>query len=278
MSFKIVLDSCGELPEQYQHDERFQRVPLQLIVGDYQVADDENFNQTEFLQKVAATETCAKSACPSPESYMEAYRTKADHVYVVTLSSHLSGSYNSAVLAKNLYVEQYGEKDIYVCDSLSASVGETQIGFLAMKMEEQGLPFDEIVKKLEEYRDGMHTYFVLDNLETLRKNGRMSAVKAFVASTLNIKPVMGAIAGVIIQKGQAIGIKKALMKMADTALAEAIDTKNKPLFISHCNCPERAQMVKERMESKEEFAYVEILDTAGVSSMYANDGGVIVTL
>ena len=83
MSYKIVVDSCCELPKELLSDERFERVPLGIEVGDYQILDDENFNQTEFLEKVAAYPKCPKSSCPSPERYMEAYRTEADHVYVV---------------------------------------------------------------------------------------------------------------------------------------------------------------------------------------------------
>ena len=203
MSYKIVVDSCCELPEELKKDSRFEIVPLTLIVGDvYEKEDNEDFDQKEFLEAVAACPTCPKSACPSPERYMKSYQTDAEHVYVVTLSAQLSGSYNSAVLGKNLYHENYGDKDIYVVDSKSASCGETQVAFKIMELEEAGLNFTEIVEKIEEYVKGMNTYFVLDNLDTLRKNGRLSGVKALVASTLNIKPVMGADNGSIIQLGQ----------------------------------------------------------------------------
>ncbi len=278
MSYKIVLDSCGELPAEYKKDARFEIVPLGLEVGDYQIMDDENFNQKEFLEKVAACPTCPKSSCPSPERYMEAYHCESDHVYVVTLSSKLSGSYNSAVLGRNLYYEKYGEKDIFICDSYSASCGETQIAFKAMELEEEGHSFEEIVKKLEEFRDGMKTFFVLDNLETLRKNGRLSKVKALVASTLSVKPLMEGQKGEIVQRGQAIGIKKGLAKMADTLVKEAADTEEKKLMITHCNCPDRAELVKNAVLSEIKVKDVLIMDTAGISSMYANDGGVIVTL
>ena len=127
MSYKIVVDSCCELPEEYLQDPRFEIVPLGLEVGDYQIQDDENFDQAEFLKKVAECPKCPKSACPSPERFREAYHTEAEHVYVITLSSHLSGSYNSAVLGMNLYREKYGKKQIHVIDSESASCGETQI-------------------------------------------------------------------------------------------------------------------------------------------------------
>lgn len=106
MRYKIVVDSCCELPESFKTDMRFEIVPLTLIVGDlYEKEDDRDFDQREFLNAVAACPECPKSACPSPERYLKAYETEAERVYVVTLSSKLSGSYNSAVLGKNLYHE-----------------------------------------------------------------------------------------------------------------------------------------------------------------------------
>lgn len=278
MSYKIVVDSCCELPEQYRNDERFQIVPLSLEVGDYQIIDDENFNQAEFLAQVAACPKCPKSACPSPELYMEAYLTDAENVFVITLSSHLSGSYNSAELGKGLYLEKYGSKNICVFDSESASCGETQYAMMAMQLQDQGLSFEETVKEMEIFRDKMNTYFILDNLETLRKNGRMSGVKAVVASTLSIKPIMCGVHGVIAQKSQTIGVKKAISKLAEIIPKEAPDLEERALMISHCNCPDRAEYLKNLLLAKYDFRDVVILDTAGVSSMYANDGGIIVTI
>lgn len=278
MNYKIVVDSSCELPEEYREDKRFESVPLELLLGEDVVVDDESFNQADFLEKVAAYPKCPKSSCPSPEKYMQAYDTEAEKVFVVTLSAKLSGSYNSAVLGKNLYKEQFGEKNIHVVDSQSASCGETQIAMKLMELCEAGLPFEEIVEKIENFRDEMNTYFVLDNLETLRKNGRLTGVKALVASTLSIKPVMGADNGTIVQRGQSIGMKKALTKMADYIVGEVANAAEKTLMISHCNCLERAETVKRLIEGKCRFKAVLILDTAGLSSMYANDGGVIVAV
>lgn len=278
MSYKIVVDSCCELPEQYKKDSRFQSIPLGLEVGDYQILDDENFNQKEFLQKVAACPTCPKSNCPSPELFREAYHDGAEEIYVVTLSSHLSGSYNSAELGKKLYEEKYGSKKIHVVDSESASCGETQIAMKIMEYKEAGFTFEETVDKVEKFKRQMRTYFVLDNLETLRKNGRLSGVKALVASTLNIKPVMVGNLGVIEQRGQAIGINKALAKMADHFVADVKNPQERTLMITHCNCPERAEYMRRLMEKRASYRDVVIMDTAGISSMYANDGGIIVTL
>ena len=278
MSYKIIADSCCEFPEEYRKDPRFQSIPLELMVEEEVIIDDETFDQADFLRKVVASPKCPKSACPSPEKYMEAYRTEAENVFVFTLSSKLSGSHNSAELGKKLYHEKYGDKNIYVCDSQSASCGETQLAMKAAQWSEEGLSFEEICKKLASYRDHMNTYFVLDNLETLRKNGRLSGVKALVASTLSIKPVMGADTGEIIQLGQSIGIKKALAKMAEIVAKEGVHPEEKMLMISHCNCKDRAESVKKMILEKIKVKGTLVMDTKGVSSMYANDGGVIVTL
>lgn len=279
MSYKIVVDSCCELPEAMKKDARFEIVPLTLIVGeDYEKPDDEHFNQREFLDAVAACPTCPKSACPSPEKYMEAYKTEADHVYAITLSSQLSGSYNSAELGKNLYHDAYGEKDIYVVDSRSASCGETQLAYMIMEYEEVGFSFAQIKEKIEQYVKEMHTYFVLENLDTLRKNGRLSRVKALVASTLNIKPLMAGDNGSIVQLGQGIGMKKALAKLVETVIKDVENPEARRLMITHCNNPSAAEGIRKNIEDKITVKEVVIMDTAGISSMYANDGGVIVTI
>ncbi len=277
MSYKIVVDSCCELPENLLSDKRFERVPLGLEVGEYSILDDENFNQAEFLRKVAEYPKCPKSSCPSPERFLESYREEVDHVYAVTLSGHLSGSYNSAVLGKKLYEEKYGKKQIHVVDSQSASGGEAQIALKLMELEEAGCSFEQITEKIDAFRDSVQTYFVLDNLETLRKNGRLTGVRALVASTLNIKPVMGADKGEIIQRSQTIGIKKALGKLAELAASEVKNPQERRLIITHCNAPERAEQVKRQILAHASFRECIIMDTRGISSMYANDGGVIVT-
>lgn len=151
------------------------------------------------------------------------------------------------------------------------------IGLKVQEFEEAGYSFEEVVKKTEEYISGMNTFFVLETLETLRKAGRLSSIKAFVANTLNIKPVMGSTKeGAIQQLGQARGMKKALSKMVEDMLAKTKDCENKILAISHCNCPERAEFVKNTIEKLANFKKIVIVNTAGVSSMYANDGGVII--
>lgn len=158
-------------------------------------------------------------------------------------------------------------------------MGETLIALKIQECEEAGMEFEQVVETVEAYIETQHTYFVLENLETLRKNGRLSRVKALVASALKIKPVMGSTPeGTICQLDQARGINKALVKMVDHVVGDLTDSGERVLAIAHCNCPDRAQLVKEAILDRISVKRVEVLDTAGVSSMYANDGGIIVVI
>lgn len=279
MSYKIIMDSCGEMTPEMKADSRLEAAALTLTVGEEDIIDDETFCQSEFLAKVAACPDCPKSACPSPETYMKSFLTEEDHHYAVTLSAELSGSYNSALLGRTLALENHPEKKIHVFNSKTASVGETLITKKIQECEEAGMDFDTVVSTVEDYISSQNTYFVLENLETLRKNGRLSRVKAFVASALKIKPVMGSTPeGVICQLDQARGINKALVKLVDYVVEGSGDCKEKTLGISFCNCQERAEMVRDAIMEKIQVKDVVLLDTAGISSMYANDGGVIVVL
>ena len=279
MSYKVVIDSCGELLDEWKQDPRFESVALTLSVDGVNIIDDETFEQADFLKRGAECPECPKSACPSPERYMRAFDCEAEHVYAVTLSAELSGSYNSAVLGKNLLQEDHPDRQIHIFNSKSASVGQTLIAMKIQECEEAGLPFEQVIETVDAYIEQQHTFFVLDNLETLRKNGRLSKVKALVASALKIKPVMGSTEeGAICQLDQARGMNKALVKMAQAIVEKTADSGQKTLAISHCNCHERAILLKNALEERMPIKKIVILDTAGVSSMYANDGGVIVAV
>ena len=279
MSYKIIIDSCGELTEEMKKSGNFETASLQIDVGGHHIVDDETFDQADFLKKIRESEECPKSSCPSPERYMEEYHCEAEHIYAVTLSAELSGSYNSAVLGSNLLNEEKPGRQIHVFNSRSASVGQTLIAMKIQECEEAGYSFEKVIETVDAYIAGQHTFFVLDNLETLRKNGRLSKAKALVASALKIKPVMGSTdEGSICQLDQARGMNKALVKMAEQIVAKTQNSETKTLAISHCNCHERAVLLRNALQERMNVKDIVILDTAGVSSMYANDGGVIVAV
>lgn len=276
MKYKIIGDSCLDLTEELKKDPRFQIIPLTLQVDDNIVVDDETFNQKKFLEMVKASPNCPKTACPSPKAFRDAFTCDAEWVFVITLSSHLSGTYNSAVLGQSLYEEENGAKHILVIDSESASSGQLNIAIKLMELCEQALSFEQVCEQILKFRDEQKTYFVLESLDTLRKNGRLTGLQAFFATALNIKPVMGTQKGVIIKLEQTRGIAKGLVRMCDLAVKEASEAvTGKRAVIAHCNNPDRAQMAKKELEKRAFFKEIIITETAGVATVYANDGGII---
>lgn len=276
MSFRIIGDSCTDLPSELRNNENIRKVPLTIQIEDETIVDDNTFNQLEFIRKMAESKNCPKSSCPSPEQFMNEFEG-VDDIYIITLSGKLSGSYNSAELAKKLYLEDHPNKNIAVFDSQTASVGQTLIAMKILQTIEQGKKFEDVVRIVAEYRNSMKTKFVLESLETLRKNGRLNNITAVICSALNIKPIMGAEEGAIIKIDQARGVERALLKMIKYIEEDVKNAKERILGIAHCNNFERAIYVKEEILKRIPFAKCFISNTGGISSLYANEGGIIVS-
>lgn len=278
MDYRIIIDSCGDLTQEMKEDPHIVSVPLTLRVGEVEIIDDETFDQKDFLARVAACEECPKSACPSPDHFLRACGD-ADRVYIVTLSSELSGSYNSALLAARMFEDEHPGHRCYVFNSRSASVGQTLIGLQIRDLERMEASFDEVVAGTEAYIEKQHTFFVLDNLDTLRKNGRLSRIKAFMASALKIKPVMGSTPeGAIAQLDQTRGANKALKLMCTIAAKDVRPGSVRRAAVAHCNCEERGLLVAEEVKRLLLIPEVIVVPAAGVTSMYANDGGVVLVV
>lgn len=279
MGFKIVIDSCGELTEEMKKDSRFISVPLTLMVNGEEFPDDGTVDQEEWLRRMEQSGECPRSACPSPEKFLNIFLGGEERYYVVTLSGSLSGSCGSAQLGRELALEQDPHLKIHIFDSRSASIGETLAAVHILECEEKGMSFEETVKDTETYIRGRKTFFVLENLDILRKNGRLGQLKAMVASALRIKPVLGATEkGEICQLAQARGVRKALGRMVDFIAEQVKDSEQRILAISHCSCLERARQVREELLKKIRVRDVVLVDTGGVSTMYASRGGIIVAI
>lgn len=277
--YKIIADSSCELPSKYAADERFAIVPFRMEIDGYPIRDSKNINIKELLDRIAKSKSCPRSACPSPDLFLKHFEGSEKRIYIITVSAKLSGCYNSAMLAKRIYEESHDDKIITVIDSKSASGGECLIALKALELEELGLPGKEIQDYLADYRDHMFTYVVLDNIETLRKNGRLSRLKAIAANSFNIKPLLSGKDGEIVELGHAVGLRKTwqcMVSKIEQQTAKMADTKNRVLIITHCNNERGAKKVCEMLKKHTNFKDYIIMNTSGLSSLYANDGGIIV--
>lgn len=276
MSFKIIVDSCCDLTPAQLREECFVKVPLTIRVGGHTIVDDDTFDQGELLWRMKESETAPQSACPSPMQYLEAFNCGADDLYVVTLSALLSGSHNAAAQARSIWLEDHPGANVHIFNSCSASAGEVLVALKIQELAQSGMDFTTVVDQVSRYINEMQTYFVLETLDNLRKAGRLTRVQSIVTGALHIKLLMGATPeGEICKKGQAMSVKQALNKMV-ALMADDLKHVGKRLSIVHCNCLERAFYVKELAMKQCRFDEILVSDTGGISTMYANDGGIVV--
>jgi len=275
MGFKIIVDSCCDLTEDLRKRFNILTASLSIDVEEKHFVDDEDLDREELLDAMRNSSDAPKTASPGPGPFLDLYR-KYDNIFVVTLSKELSATYQNAVLAKDLLMEETEDKLVKVFNSFSASAGETMIACKLGELVESGLNREEIIEKAVKYVDEMQTLFVLDSLDNLIKAGRMGKLKGKIASFFNIKPVLGATPeGTITLVDKARGSKRAVRKLIDKIGEKGENLEEKVLGIAHCNALEKAELIKEKSAEKYNFREIIIVETAGISTVYANEGGIV---
>ncbi|WHH60598.1 DegV family protein [Petroclostridium sp. X23] len=272
---KIVADSCCDLNEDIKKEVNIAIAPLTIQLEGMTYRDDQYLDIDRFIKKMRNSKELPKTACPSPQEFIEQYKGE-ESVFVVTLSSALSGTYKSAMLAKEMFLEDIGNKFIHIFDSLSASVGETLISLKIDEFIKKGHGEPEIVEKVNKYIQDMKTFFMLETLESLVKAGRIHPLVAKVSTVLNIKPIMTTAEGSIKLHEKVIGAKKAFRRFVEVVGEQGVHLEDKVLGIAHCNCLDKALAFKEEVLKRYKFKDIIIVKTAGISTVYANEGGLIV--
>ncbi len=276
----ILADSCCDLSPELLKKTQAKVAPLTITIDDAHYVDDGTVDIPPYLAAMKASKNPVRSACPSPDLYAEDIKAAAGDCFIVTLSSKLSGSHNAAALGAQLAEEDMPEKKVHIFDSESASAGETYLALMIHDLIAAGKTFEQIVETVEEKIRSMHTLFVLDSLDNLVKNGRISKTVALLANVLSIRLLMSDDGhGAIKNISKARGIKGALGQMVETCRkhTEGLATASQRLVISYCNCPERARQVRDMIREKcPAIGEIVMTPTSALSSMYANDGGIVI--
>jgi len=275
MKRKIIGDSSTDLNESLRENFKIDIVPLILNLGDRKFIDVKGFDTNDFIKEMVNYDGVPKTACPSPQDFIERFQGDED-VFVVTLSEKLSGTYNSAELAKQIYLEEENEKFIHVFNSKSASVGQTLIALKIDELIRNDKTNKEIVEKTDEYIEEMQTFFIAESLNNFIKNGRISKLSGSIANALNIVPIMGSLpSGDIELKTKSVG-KKVYKKLIQIIIEKSFDQENRILGIAHVNNFERANKLKKEIEKKCSFKDIIIVETGGLSSIYCDNQGIII--
>lgn len=274
MEYRIVADSSCDLNEDLKGKLDIGLVPLKIDVEGHTFVDDESLDVKELLMAMKSSKNPIKTSSPSPGEFLKEYE-KADNIFVVTLSSALSSTYSNAVLAKNIALEK-GNKFIHVFDSLSASIGETLVSIKIFNLIQKNYSRNDIVAKTEEYIKEMKTFFILESLDNLIKAGRIGKIIGQIATKLSIKPVMGSNDDGTIRLVEKVrGSKRAFKRLVDIIGEQGERLEEKILGIAHCNALDRAEQLKKEIQKKYNFKDIIIVETSGLSTAYADDGGII---
>ena len=270
---KIIADSCCDMAPAIRNELDVISVPLIMLLEGKEYIDDDNLDLPKFIEDMRNCKGKIGSSSPPPVSYAGAYSEK-DAAFAVTLSSKLSGSYNSAVMGRE-FGEDNNDK-IHVFDSKSASAGEILIVMKLREFIQQGLKKADIIAKTEQFINGMKTYFAIENVDNLQKNGRLNKVVATIITRMHIRPIMGADGdGNIALFSHARGDKQIVEKMTDIIKKSGRDTTGERMVITHCNNESLAATLKNEIVKLFNFKDIFVFPTGGLSSMYVNERGVI---
>lgn len=273
---KIVVDSCCELNLDMMEGVDVSFVPFKLSIGSNDFLDDENLNIEDFRIKMEESKEPVKTACPSPMDFFEKF--EGDIVYVVTITSELSGTYQSAMIAKEMYLKEYPGAKVHVFDSRSAVAGETAVFLNLVKCIKEGKSFEETVADTEEIIERSVTIINLASLSNLAKNGRIPKIAGKLSKVLNIRMIGKAKDGKIVPVSIERGLKRSVKSLVNKALDICDKSLKTAIVISEANALEAAKEVREMLLKDFPDRIIEITGMKGLSTTYAEEGGLVLHL
>ena len=270
MSYKIVSDSSSDILN--IEGINFESVPLTILTENKEYVDDKNLNVDEMVNDLREYQGKSQTSCPSTGRYIESFNGN-DEIYVVTITSKLSGSYNSAVLAKNMYLEDHPNAKIHVFDSLSTGPEMKLLIEKIIELKNNVCSFEEVVEKASTYLESTELFFCLESIHNLAVNGRVSKLADIATRLLNIRIVGKAKEGVLHMLNKCMGAKKALRTMFEFIKEKCNGAK---IRIAHVNNIHFAENLKNLILTAFQNAQIEIYKSTGLCSYYAEEGGVLI--
>lgn len=273
---QLIVDSSCELTDDMIKSMECSVVPFIITMDGKDFIDDENLNMETFFETMDNSSDVIRTACPSPDEFLK--RMKGDEIYVVTITSKLSGAYQSAMIAKQMYLEKHPEAKVHVFDSKSATAGETGVALIVDELVGMGKSFEEVVAETEKKIDESITLIALSSLNNLARNGRLPRIVGKLSKVLNIRLIARNKDGEI----SPLSIERGLKRTLNSLIKKCEEYGNKvceyAIVISQANAVEVAVELKNRLMEMFPSRPIEITSMKGLSSTYAEEGGVVVFL
>ncbi len=275
MKRKIITDSGSDLNSTLLNSEDIHIAPFNLQIDNEIFIDNIDLSKELYMQKMSSSKSTPMSSAPSPEYYYDIFK-EADEAFAVTISAKKSGSFNSAISAKNMVHDDFQNKSIHIFDSKTASAGQTLITYKLKEFADSGLDFDAVVQKTNEFIDEMKTFFYIQDFDNLVKTGRTNAYIASIAKLLNVAIIGTANDGDIELIEKIRGQKKSIAKLTNFVREANIDFTNRTLSISHVDSPEAANELKLSILEFAPFKEVIIQETSCLCANYASSSGLVI--
>ena len=280
MIWNIVTDSSSDVLESSFVSDvvRFESVPLRIQVGATEYVDDDTLVIPEMLKAMDAEKSASSTACPSPAAFAKAFEA-GDCTVCVTISANLSGTYNAAVMGREMVLEEHPEKKICIIDSKSTAGAMALIIKKAKELMEAGKPedFDSICDQLRQYQAALRTVFTLETYDNLIKNGRMRPLVGNLLHTLGIHVIADATPqGTIHVCGKAKGELRTYRALVQH-MADSKDCTGAEVVIHHCENLAGAMRLKDVILKELPVKDVSFRSCRGLTTYYAMQNGLIVS-
>lgn len=277
MAIKIITDSACDLKREYIDKNNIGLLSLILNLDEQIIKDDlgKSLSYEEFYNKMrqGATPTTSQINAHDFEEEFTKHIKNGDSIIYISVSSNLSGTFNSANIARNNLIEEYPEARIELVDSLSVSMGQGLLVLKACEMRDNGATIEEIVEWLEENKRKVIHSILIDDLNHLKRGGRISGATATIGGLLNIKPSAYLDdEGRLVQGEKIKGKKKALKFLANEVKERALETENEILYICHGDCLEEAEALRDIILQEVKFKDVIINYIGNVVGAHAGPG------
>lgn len=278
-NIKLITDGSCDLSKEIIDNSKVEIVDVMVSFGDKSYSTRTDITIPQFYEMMKDYSELPKTSCPSPSQFLDAFDCEEENIIVLCLTSKLSGIYNSAVLAKNMYEEENGSKKrIEIIDSTTGSIGQALLVSKMANMIDEDKSMDEIVKAIEKLKHELVFYGALHTLENAIKGGRINALAGKIIGALNLKAIVHVTNGLVKPIDKARGDKNSINKVIDYIKNNVNKTSGTKLAIGHANCPQRAMKVKEVLENCHDFKEVFVMEIGPSMGVYTSEGAVLVAV
>ncbi|MFR3072338.1 MAG: DegV family protein [Paeniclostridium sp.] len=279
-NMRVIIEGSTDFPKELLDKMGVKVVGINIAFGDENYIGGVDISEETFYEKMRGCKELPKTSSPSPEKFIEMFDCEEEEILIITLTSKLSSTYSSAVLAKNIYLEHNpgANKRIAVVDSLSGSIGVGLMVYKANKLIQEGKSLKEVAEYLENIKTDLAFYGVLNTLDNAIKGGRVNPIAGKLINALNFKVIIEISEGVVKPIDKARGESNSVKKLLEIVKNNVNDTTNKTLVIGHSNCEEKAYKIAKQIEENYEYKDIIISSIGPVMGTYTSEGAILIAV